>query len=245
MITLTETLAVDTVDEFLTNEEVARLSRAMDSFIQRTGWKPAYVGEELVVLPDEVQDALQAATLHHLPEIRRTFPSAMGCSPWQLIQFDAGEGAVHHLDGIGADPLTAPRHVARIGVTIQDAEAGGQFFFETTSSTDLWDPRFSEGTTPGYADGMRFTRIAPPRQDLPAGPGDRLDPRGPWHPLDHARRHGHRHRLRRPAHPRHHARHRRPLPQVHHRPHRRRLNHPSLPAAYRRRPGPGACNADG
>lgn len=161
MITLAQTLAVDTVDEFLTSEEVARLSRAMDRFIQRTGWRPAYVGEELNVLPDEVQGALQAATLRHLPEIRRTFPAVTGCSPWQLIQFDAGEGAVRHLDGIGADPLTGPRHVARIGVTVQDAQAGGRFFFETTSSPHLWDPRFGEGAAPGYADGMRFTRIAP------------------------------------------------------------------------------------
>ncbi|MFI9205523.1 hypothetical protein [Streptomyces sp. NPDC053048] len=161
MITLTETLAVDTVDEFLTAGEVVPLSRAMDRHIERTGWRPAYVGEELTVLPDEAQGALQAATLRHLPEIRRTFPSVTGCSPWQLIQFDAGEGAVRHLDGIGADPFTAPRHVARIGVTIQDAEQGGQFFFETTSSDRLWDPRFGAGATPGYADGMRFTRIAP------------------------------------------------------------------------------------
>ncbi|MEU1313094.1 hypothetical protein ABZ419_29955 [Streptomyces cinnamoneus] len=161
MITLTETLAVDTVDEFLTAEEVAHLARVMDRHIERTGWKPAYTGEELAVLPDEVQDALRDAVLRHLPEIRRVFPSATGCSPWQLIQFDAGEGAVRHLDGIGADPFAAPRHVARIGVTVQDAERGGEFFFETTSSPRLWDPRFGEATTPGYAPGMRFSRIAP------------------------------------------------------------------------------------
>ncbi|MEU3354791.1 hypothetical protein [Streptomyces sp. NPDC037389] len=161
MITLTETLAVDTVDDFLTREDVARLARLVDIRITETGWRPAYVGQELTELPDEVQASLQAAVLRHLPEIQRTFPSAVGCSPWQLIQFDSGEGAVRHLDGIGPDPLASPRHVARIGVTVQDAEAGGEFFFETTSSDDLWDTHRDGLAAPGYAHGMRFTRIAP------------------------------------------------------------------------------------
>ncbi|KNB54223.1 hypothetical protein [Streptomyces caatingaensis] len=161
MITLTETLAVDTVDAFLTAGEVARLAEAVERHIVRTGWQPSYVGEELRELPDEVQDVLDAATRRHLPEIRRTFPAVTGVSPWQLIQFGPGEGAVRHMDGIAADPFGTPRHVARIGVTVEDAREGGEFFFETTSSEGVWDTRHDGTSAPGYAEGMRFTRIAP------------------------------------------------------------------------------------
>ncbi|MGK5642807.1 hypothetical protein ACSNOK_31540 [Streptomyces sp. URMC 126] len=161
VITLAETLAVDTVDAILTPEETALPARAIDEHIERTGWHPAYVGEELTALPDSVERVLTAATLRHPPELRRTFPSVTGCSPWQFIQFEAGQGAARHMDGIDADPFAAPRHVARVQVVVEDAAEGGAFFFETTSSDEVWDPRHDGRQDPGYAAGMRFTRIAP------------------------------------------------------------------------------------
>ncbi|WP_405496547.1 hypothetical protein [Streptomyces sp. NBC_00096] len=161
MITLTETLATHTVDGFLTPKEISELTALLDAHLAATGWRPSYVGEELTNLPDPVQRVLDGAVRTHLPALRQAFPSADGASPWQYIEFGPGEGAVRHLDGIGPDPLAFPRHVARIGVTIQDAAVGGDFFIETSSSTGLWDERLGEGPHPGYAPGMRFTRIAP------------------------------------------------------------------------------------
>ncbi|MFJ9943228.1 hypothetical protein [Streptomyces erythrochromogenes] len=46
-------------------------------------------------------------------------------------------------------------------MTIQDAISGGGFFIETSSSPAIWDEHPGEGPHPGYAPGMRFTRIAP------------------------------------------------------------------------------------
>ncbi|MEV5508931.1 hypothetical protein [Streptomyces orinoci] len=161
MITLTETLAVDTVDEFLTAVEVTHLSQAIDNHIKRTDWHPAYVGQELTEIPDEVQQVLTAALHQHLPEIQRTFPSATGCSPWQFIQFEAGEGATRHMDGVAADPMVERGHVARIQVAVEEAVLGGEFFFETTSSDEVWDPHYADIQAPGFAAGMRFARIAP------------------------------------------------------------------------------------
>ncbi|MFD8292144.1 hypothetical protein ACFV2B_28520 [Streptomyces lavendulae] len=161
MITLTETLATHTVDGFLAPKEITQLGRLLDAHLAATSWRPAYVGEELTDLPAQVQHILTTAVEAHLPALRQAFPSADGASPWQYIEFGPGEGAVRHLDGIGPDPLTFPRHVARIGVTIQDATAGGEFFIETSSSPGIWDDHYGEGPHPGYAPGMRFTRIAP------------------------------------------------------------------------------------
>ncbi|MFA7764595.1 hypothetical protein ACGFNX_15805 [Streptomyces sp. NPDC048723] len=161
MITLTETLTTHTVDAFLSPKEISELTVLLDAHLAATGWRPSYVGEELTDLPDHVQRVLNAAVEMHLPALRQVFPSADGASPWQYIEFGPGEGAVRHLDGIGPDPLAFPRHVARIGVTIQDAISGGDFFIETSSSPAIWDEHLGEGPHPGYAPGMRFTRIAP------------------------------------------------------------------------------------
>lgn len=161
MITLNETLAVRTVPAFLTPKEVTELAVLLDDHLSATGWSPSYVGEELADLPVTVHEILDQAVARHLPEIRVVFPSAAGASPWQFIEFGPGQGAVRHMDGIGADPLALPRHVARIGVTIEDADAGGEFFVETSQDEAVWDRRIGEGPHPGYEPGMRFTRIAP------------------------------------------------------------------------------------
>lgn len=161
VITLTETLAVRTVPGFLDPKEITELTALLDDHLAAISWRPAYVGEELDDLPARVHEVLDRAVARHLPEIRQVFPSAVGASPWQFIQFGPGEGAVRHLDGIGPDPLAHPRHVARIGVTIEDATAGGGFFIETGPGEAVWDTRLDAGPHTGYEPGMRFTRIAP------------------------------------------------------------------------------------
>ncbi|GHA43455.1 hypothetical protein GCM10010329_77910 [Streptomyces spiroverticillatus] len=161
MITLTETLAVRSVPGFLDPKEIAFLTGLLDDHLAATGWSPAYVGEELDDLPPRVQEVLDAAVARHLPQIQQVFPSAVGTSPWQYIEFGPGEGAVRHLDGIGPDPLARPRHVARIGVSVEDAVTGGEFFIETAPSDGIWDTRLADGPHRGYEPGMRFTRIAP------------------------------------------------------------------------------------
>ncbi|WP_354384148.1 hypothetical protein [Streptomyces sp. PvR034] len=161
MITLTETLAIRTVPGFLNPKEISDLTVLLDDHLAATGWRSAYVGEELDDLPARVHEVLDTAVARHLPQIRQVFPSAVGASPWQFIEFGPGEGAVRHLDGIGPDPLAHPRHVARIGVTIEDATAGGEFFIETGPGEAVWDTGLEAGPHAGYEAGMRVTRIAP------------------------------------------------------------------------------------
>ncbi|MER6203544.1 hypothetical protein ABT234_40035 [Streptomyces sp. NPDC001586] len=161
VITLMETLAIRTVPDFLTPKEIADLTVLLDDHLRATDWRPTYVGEELSELPHSVQQVLDRAVARQLPAIQAVFPSARRASPWQFIEFGPGEGAVRHLDGIAPDPLGHPRHVARIGVTIEDAADGGEFFIETGPGEGVWDARLGDGPHPGYEPGMRFTRIAP------------------------------------------------------------------------------------
>lgn len=147
MIQLNETLGIHTVEGFLSPEQLAPLADAVEEHLAATGWQPTYVGQEMD-LPDTVNAVLSEAVARHLPEIRQVFPSAAGASPWQYIQFEPGQGADRHLDGIG--------------VTLQEAAAGGQFFIETTSSDAQWDPRHAQPAPARapYAPDMRFTHTA-------------------------------------------------------------------------------------
>ncbi|MEV2253825.1 hypothetical protein AB0I94_25145 [Streptomyces sp. NPDC050147] len=136
MIHISETLALHTTEGFLTDSELTQLRKIMHATLDETGWQPRHQAE-ILLAPVAAQDILQDATRRALPAIRRTMPSISAAAPWAYTELTAGQEVPTHLDGI-PDPGTAPRRLGRIGVVLDDAEAGGDFYIETTSSPGIW-----------------------------------------------------------------------------------------------------------
>ncbi|GGM46099.1 hypothetical protein GCM10012275_16380 [Longimycelium tulufanense] len=157
MIHLTETLAVHTIEDFLSPTEVNRLNHAVDKFLDATGWRPSR-SAEVVRLPENVQDIMGNALRRNLPAVQRVVPSVSGAAAWEYVELSPGQAVPSHLDGIGPDPMAYPHRIARMSVVIADAARGGDFYVETTSSELPWNPGPTGGN--GYDPRMRFTRIA-------------------------------------------------------------------------------------
>ncbi|MEU2794190.1 hypothetical protein [Streptomyces sp. NPDC007100] len=159
MIHISETLVLQTVEDFLTSEEVSRLVKIMDS--EAAGWRPRHQAEVLKA-PATAQEVLADATLRALPAIRRSMPSIAAAGHWGYTELAVGQGVPTHLDGISS-PRTPPRRIGRIGVTIADAADGGRFYIETTSDSAPWSDTLL-GPDDGYEPGT------PLSHSLPHGP---------------------------------------------------------------------------
>ncbi|GHF08583.1 hypothetical protein [Streptomyces morookaense] len=155
MIHISETLTVQTVEDFLTADELAQLNKIMDIELRSTAWRPAHQAEVLPA-PADAEDILQVATARALPAIRRAMPSVRAAAAWGFTELGEGQKVPTHLDGIPA-PAAPPRRIGRIGVTIGDAEQGGLFYIETTSSPLPWTGALV-GEPEGYVPGTPLTR---------------------------------------------------------------------------------------
>ncbi|WP_246177298.1 hypothetical protein [Streptomyces paromomycinus] len=164
VIHISETLMLQTVEEFLTAEEISRLVKIMDS--EAAGWRPRHQAEVLKA-PATAQEVLADATQRALPAIRRSMPSIAGSGHWGYTELAVGESVPTHLDGI-TSPRTPPRRIGRIGVTIADAAEGGRFYIETTSDSAPWTD-----TLLGAADG--YEPDTPLTRSLPHGPAAHED----------------------------------------------------------------------
>lgn len=146
MIHMSETLALQTVEDFLSEEERSRLCKIVDSELGPSG-----VLQKHVMAPDLAQQILEQATRRALPAIRRVMPSVSGAHPWHYVELPPGGRVPTHLNGI-PDPQTRPRCIARLGVVITDAAEGGEFYIATTSSPAVWTDstlNAEEGFAPG------------------------------------------------------------------------------------------------
>ncbi|MBH1937368.1 hypothetical protein I5Q34_24390 [Streptomyces sp. AV19] len=153
MIHMTETLAVQTVEGFLTPEETADLTKLLDDHLASTGWVPARPSEGLVP-PPAAHALLDHAFRRALPVLCRAFPSAVGVDPWLYHDLKPGNGIRPHVHGLG-DPGASPQRIARVAFDLQDAEEGGEFYLDTCSADALWSdtPAPADGA---YAPGTRF-----------------------------------------------------------------------------------------
>ncbi|AJC54960.1 hypothetical protein [Streptomyces sp. 769] len=180
MIHIAETIAVGSVEEFLTPKERTRLAAVMNGFLteetrarfgtQRTTsiheipdhsheqamavYEPA--GRvEVPNIPDEAEQLLQYAFDRARPALSRVMPSITACRPWTYVEYGPGQHITAHLDSIAPDPLAWPRQIAGISVVIHEAEVGGEFYVESTSSNRLWNTCLDhDAQGHGYADGM-------------------------------------------------------------------------------------------
>ncbi|KNB50533.1 2OG-Fe(II) oxygenase [Streptomyces caatingaensis] len=153
MIHMTETLALQTVEGFLTAEETTALVKLLDEHLAATGWVPARPSEGTTP-PRPVQDLLDGAVRRALPALRRAFPSATGVDPWLYHDLRPGDRIRPHVHGVG-DPAARPQRIARVAFNLQDAEEGGEFYLDTCSADALWsDVRAPAGGA--YGPGTRF-----------------------------------------------------------------------------------------
>ncbi|MEX2981753.1 hypothetical protein [Streptomyces sp. C36] len=155
MIHMTETLAIHTIEGFLTPDETSQVVKVLDEHLDATGWVPARPSDGMVP-PDAVQEILAGAVERALPAIRRVFPSVAGVTPWDYHDLGPGDGIPPHLHGVD-DPHRRPRRVARVAFHLQEAECGGEFFVDTASSEALWTDRTAEPGS-GFVPGTRFAR---------------------------------------------------------------------------------------
>ncbi|MFE0376180.1 hypothetical protein ACFW1M_11440 [Streptomyces inhibens] len=179
MIHIAETVAVGSIEGFLGSEEQTRLAAAMNNFLSTearvrfgderttsiheipghsheqamTVYEPA--GRvEIPQIPTEAEQVLQHAFDRARPALSRVMPSITACRPWTYVEYGPGQHITGHLDGIAPDPLAWPRQIAGISVVLSEAEAGGAFYVESSSSDRLWDTRLCQAVDHGYADGM-------------------------------------------------------------------------------------------
>lgn len=163
MIHISETLALQTVEEFLTADALTQLRKIMDSEQEATGWTPRFQAD-VVPVPAQAEDILQSAVTRALPAIRRALPSIRAAAPWHYTELTSGHAVPTHLDGIPA-PGVAPRRLGRIGVVLADADSGGDFYVETTAADSVWTGAYAgeaEGFLPGTPLSHRLPHAAEP-----------------------------------------------------------------------------------
>lgn len=176
-IHMAETLAVGSIESFLTVTEATELSRIMVTFLAEG--EPARFGEkraasiheipgrttaqamavyepagrlEVSTIPAEAEQLLRDAFDRARPCLARLLPSVTACRPWTYVEYGPGQHITAHLDGIAPDPLAWPRQIAGISIIIGAPARGGAFYVETTSDERLWNERCDDsdgGYTPG------------------------------------------------------------------------------------------------
>ncbi|MEV5238239.1 hypothetical protein AB0K89_03780 [Streptomyces cinnamoneus] len=155
MIHMTETLALHTVEGFLTPDETAHVVKVLDDHLEATRWVPARPSDGLVA-PAAVQEILAAAVQRALPSIRRVFPSVGAATPWDYHDLRPGDRIEPHVHGVG-DPERRPQRVARVAFHLQEAEHGGEFYVDTCASDALWTQR-TAGPGSAFVPGTQFVR---------------------------------------------------------------------------------------
>jgi hypothetical protein len=178
VIHIAETVAVGSVEGFLGEDDRARLTTVMSASLTdqdsaRFGAGrttsiheiPGHSHEQAMAvyepagrvevpqIPAEAEKLLQDAFDRARPALSRVMPSITTCRPWTYVEYGPGQHITGHLDGIAPDPLAWPRQIAGISVVISEAESGGAFYVESSSSDRLWNTRLDD-TADGYADGM-------------------------------------------------------------------------------------------
>ncbi|MFE7269408.1 hypothetical protein [Streptomyces sp. NPDC057623] len=179
MIHIAETVTMGSVEGFLDTTEQTRLATVMNDFLTeeeraRFGTHrttsiheiPGHSHEqamsvyepagrvEIPKIPDEAEQVLQRAFDRARPALSRVMPSITACRQWTYVEYGPGQHITGHLDSIAPDPLAWPRQIAGISVVISEADAGGVFYVESSSSDRLWNTRLDDATRDGYADGM-------------------------------------------------------------------------------------------
>ncbi|MFJ9854837.1 hypothetical protein [Streptomyces sp. NPDC101150] len=164
MIHPAETLALQTVEDFLTGDELSQLRKILD-VLPRDGAASGRRELEHLRAPEPADEILQEAFRRALPAIQQVMPSVARAAPWHYAALTVGKEVPTHLDGI-LNAGAPPRRLGRIGVVLTDAEEGGEFYVATTSSPNPWTDTVL-GEADGYRPALRLARGLPrEREDV-------------------------------------------------------------------------------
>jgi hypothetical protein len=181
MIHIAETLAVGSIENFLTADEIATLLAITDQAIADDGLRrydterastlhsiPGHTSQQAMAVyepsgrleihpsPAEAERILADAINRAMPALRRALPAFTACREWMYVEYRPGQHITPHLDGLAPHPTDYPRQIAGISVILEHATSGGEFYVETTSHPDLWNT--DQPPTDGYHPPMAFAR---------------------------------------------------------------------------------------
>ncbi|MGW3498597.1 2OG-Fe(II) oxygenase [Streptomyces sp. NPDC001020] len=179
MIHIAETLAVGSVEHFLTDEELQALLAITDEALAGDGARrfdterattlhsiPGRTEQQAMAVyepagrleihpsPPAAEQILAAAVERALPALHRALPSLTSCREWMYVEYGPGQHITPHVDGLALDPADYPRQIAGISVVLEHAESGGEFYVETTSHPALWND--AQQPADGYDPHMSF-----------------------------------------------------------------------------------------
>lgn len=92
---------------------------------------------ELDEVPAEVERLLASAAARALPALRRVYPSARTIGDWIYLEYGPGQFITPHIDGTDRDEHS--RQLAGISICLCDDYTGGAFEVATSSSDRLFD----------------------------------------------------------------------------------------------------------
>lgn len=187
MTLLTEMLLPFSVEEFLSDDEVARVLASIDAFKAANPIRleagaagitihksPGLTVAEVVAvyepegrldintqhIPADVVDIVETAFYRRIEDIRRAYPGTFGPYGFTYVEYAAGQYFTPHIDGSGG------RQVAGFGVTLTDDFEGGEFIIETCGSNRLWatGPNGDLDVAPGHDARSGWYRSLPKTQ---------------------------------------------------------------------------------
>jgi len=112
-------------------------------------------------LAHDVTDLLDTAVRRRLSDIRIAFPSVSRASGWFYVEYGPGQFVTPHVDYPIDDEYPEDIKYAAIGIMLQEPQAGGEFFVETSGNPQPWvDGRVRTGANmhSGWFRDMRRTR---------------------------------------------------------------------------------------
>lgn len=182
MIHIAETLAVGSIEGFLTPDEVHELTAVMGTAVAADGIRqfdtertatlhtiPGHTHQQAMSVyepagrleihppPRAAATILAAAVERAMPALRRALPALTACREWMYVEYGPGQHITPHIDGVAPDPSAWPRQIAGISVVVEHAESGGEFYVETTSGSSLWN---DDALGEDYHPSMAFTHDA-------------------------------------------------------------------------------------
>lgn len=181
-----QTLLAYSVEEFLLPEEIRSIARSMQRFMEsedrdfRAGadsrsvhridgrdtaeavavYEPA--GRiEVTDVPPEVIAILDDAFARTLPRIRRAYPSVSKRDCWIYLEYGVDQHITAHADYAENEDRPDQPKIAGLSIVLNDDFEGGEFFIETTASSDIWQPEGGDRIVPGANESSDWFRSMP------------------------------------------------------------------------------------
>lgn len=178
--------SVHSVEQSCTPQEAADLLRLMDTLIERSegeyevggrreasvheipGHTPREAGSvyepngriECTDLPPEAEKILADIFARSLPSIQYAYPEAVRNNGWFYVDYRPGQFVNPHVDYHGRIGDPWPGVLAAVSLSVCKADAGGQFFVESSGDSSIWEEphvarRGLDWSTPSFREQRR------------------------------------------------------------------------------------------